>query len=134
MKILVFGNVLLKEDNLALRLMPKLKKEFPEILFKEFDPTESLEWEIEDGSLTILDVALGIDRVILVEDVEQLKLNNACSMHDCDLGFNLRMLKEIGELKKVRIICLPPNMNEDEVFFQLQSILRKWAAQDIQGS
>ena len=33
MKFLVFGNPIIERDNLALKLLPKLKKEFPEIEF-----------------------------------------------------------------------------------------------------
>ncbi len=43
MKILVFGNILVKKDNLALKLLPRLREKFPNIIFKEFDPTENLE-------------------------------------------------------------------------------------------
>ena len=134
MKILVFGNILVKEDNLALKLIPLLKGEFPEIEFKEFDPTENLEGEIEEGKLMILDVAIGINEMKVIEDIGMLDIIKSCSMHDFDLTFNLKLFKKIGKLKKVKIIAIPMNLNEDEALNQLQLILRKCVAQDIQGS
>ena len=37
LKILVFGNILVKKDSLALRLIPKLQKLFPNFEFIESD-------------------------------------------------------------------------------------------------
>ena len=134
MRILIFGNILIDKDNLALKLIPKLKKNFPEIEFKEFDPTESLENEIENGGLRIIDVAEGIDKVQLIENIEQLERNRLFSMHDFDLAYNLKLLDKIDRVKKIKIICIPMGYNEKEAFNQIQLILRKWVAQDMQGS
>jgi Ni,Fe-hydrogenase maturation factor len=123
MKILVFGNPLVKQDNLALRLIPWLQKEFPHDDFKEFDPTENLEAEIENGKLAILDVAEGIEKVIVIEDIDKLELIKSCSMHDCDLAFNLKLLKKIGKLKGVKIIGLPMEMSEEIAIKEVRAIL-----------
>lgn len=134
MKILVFGNELVELDSLALRLLPRLKKEFLEIDFFEADSTESLQ---EHGrKLNVLDVVLGIEnvRVLDLEDFEKLQTSKIFSMHDFDLGYNLKLLKKMNLIDSVRIICLPMGMKEDVAFNQLQSILRKWVAQDMQGS
>lgn len=134
MKLLVFGNPLVEEDNLTLKLIPRLRKEFHEIEFKEFDPTENLESEVEQGKLTILDVAQGIKKVKIVKDIDKLELIKSCSMHDFDLAYNLKLLKKIGKLKKVEIIAVPMGMGKEESFNQLQLILRKCVAHDMQGS
>lgn len=134
MKLLVFGNPLIEKDNLALKLIPKLQKIFLDIEFKEFDPTENLGGEIENGNLFILDAAEGIKEVQVIEDISKLELIKSCSMHDFDLAYNLKLLKKIGKLKKVKIIALPAGMEENEGFSQLQLILKKWVAQDMQGS
>jgi len=136
MKILVFGNLLVEKDNLVLRLIPRLQKEFPEIEFKEFDPTESLENEIENGKLFILDMALGIKNVVELRfnDIEKLDAVKSCSMHDFDLNYNLKLLKKMELINDVRTIAVPAGMKEKGALDQIQLILRKWVAQDMQGS
>ena len=123
MKILVFGNELVEKDNLALKLLPKLKEKFADIEFKEFDPGENLESEIDEGKLVILDVIEGIDKIIIVDDIDRLKVSKIYSMHDFDLGYNLKLLKKIGKLREVEIIGLPMEMDEDEAFEEISSIL-----------
>ena len=124
MKILVFGNPLVEKDNLALKLLPKLRKEFPQIEFKEFDPTENLEAEIENKKLFILDVVEGINKVILIKDINKLQTNKIYSMHDFDLGYNLKLLKKVGKLKEVEIIGVPMVMGK-EAMKEVQRILWK---------
>lgn len=124
MKILVFGNPLVEKDNLCLKLVPRLREKFPEIEFKEFDPNENLEAEIEDGRLRILDVVEGIDKVVVVDDVDKLKIDKIYSMHDFDLGYNLKLLKKIGKLEKVEIIGVGVGMSEEEALHQINNILQ----------
>lgn len=134
MKILVFGNPLVEKDNLALKLLSKLKKQFPQIEFKEFEPTENLASEIENKKLTIIDVVEGVDKVMIINDIEQLSTNKIFSLHDFDLAYNLKLLKKIGKLKEVEIIGVPQDIKEEEALNHLQLILRKCVAQDMQGS
>jgi Ni,Fe-hydrogenase maturation factor len=123
MKLLVFGNILVKEDNLALKLIPRLRKEFPNIEFKEFDPTENLEAEIEDGKLYILDVVQNIKDPLIIKDFDQLQTNKVYSMHDFDLAFNLKLLKKIGKLKEIEIIGLPTEMDEEKAITSIGKML-----------
>ncbi|MDD5192373.1 MAG: hypothetical protein PHH54_03695 [Candidatus Nanoarchaeia archaeon] len=123
MKILVFGNPLVEKDNLALRLIPKLEGEFPTIQFKEFDPTESLENEIENGKLIILDVAEGIKEIKIINNLDKLDIIKSCSMHDFDLAYNLKLLKKIGKLKKVEIIAVPMRFDEEKAVKEVERII-----------
>ena len=138
MKILVFGNPLVEKDSLALKIIPKLKKTFPKIEFKELDGTESL--EKEGRNLRIIDVAFPnfneVRELLLKdeEDFKKLQENKIYSMHDFDLAYNLRLLKKINLLESVRILCIPYNLSEKKALDQSQLILRKWVAQDMQGS
>jgi len=136
MKILVFGNILFEKDNLALKLISKLQRSFPKIEFKEFDPTENLEKEIENKCLNILDVAEGISKVKVLNfnDIGKLEIIKSCSMHDFDLAYNLKLLKKIKKLKNVKIIAVPIGMDIEKAFNQTQLILRKCVAQDMHGS
>jgi len=132
MKVLVFGNPFLENDSLPLKLLPKLQDKFPEIEFKEIDPTEDLDKQGRD--LVILDTVEGIDTVMEINSIEQLHANKVYSMHDFDLAYNLKLLKKIGKIDSVRIIGVPMGIGEEEAMNQIQSILRKWAAQDMHGS
>jgi len=122
-KILVFGNILVEKDNLALKLIPKLKEEFSNIEFKEFDATENLEAEIENGKLMILDVAEGIENVEIIKNIKKLATNKIYGVHDFDLAYNLKLLEKIGKLKKVKIIAIPFNMDEEEAFDKVKDVL-----------
>lgn len=110
MKILVFGNPLVKADSLPLRILPKLREIFPSIEFKEFDTAENLEDEGRD--LVILDAAQGIDKVVLIEDLESLSQSKKYSMHDFDLPITLLLLKKLKAIDSVRIIAVPMDYDE----------------------
>ena len=137
-KILVFGNPLIEQDNLALKIMPMLQKNFPDLEFIEFDSTEEL--ENFGQNLFIIDVAQPnfneVKELVLDSDdsFNQLANNKIYSMHDFDLGFNLKLLKKMNRINSARIICLPFNLKEKEALAQSQLILRKWVAHDMQGS
>jgi len=112
MKVLVFGNPLLDNDSLPLRLLPKLREGFPSIEFKEIDPTEGLECDGRD--LVILDSVAGINEVVEIDSIERLHANRVFSMHDFDLAYNLKLLKKVGKIDSVRIIGVPMGIGEDE--------------------
>ncbi len=108
LKVLVFGNILVREDSIALRLIKPLQKKFPEIEFKEFDAAEDLENEGRD--LIILDSAKGISEAALLEGAESFSSGKTCTMHDFDLALTLKLLKKLGALDRVRIIAVPSSM------------------------
>ena len=107
-KILIFGNHLVKQDNLPLRILPQLKQKFPNIEFKEIDSTENLQQELDENkNLTIIDTAIDIQEIKTItlktqDDFKKLQLPNSLSMHDFDLAYNLRLLKKVNFL----ILCL----------------------------
>jgi len=120
--IYVFGNPLVKEDSLPLKLIEKLKKEFPKIQFKEFDTVEDLEFEKE---LNIIDTVKGIKKVEIIEDLDKIITNKIYSLHDFDLGYNLKLLKKMNMINKVRIFGISENMNEKEAFQELCKLIAK---------
>ncbi|MBU3924134.1 MAG: hypothetical protein KJ592_04405 [Nanoarchaeota archaeon] len=123
MKILIFGNPLLKQDSLPIKLLPKLKVIYPNIEFKEIDPTENLEFE--GPNLTILDTAIGINKVTLLTSLEKIKTNKIYSMHDFDLALNLKLLKKIGKLKDIKIIAIPSTITEEKAIQDISNIINK---------
>jgi Ni,Fe-hydrogenase maturation factor len=118
--IYVFGNPLVKEDSLPLKLINKLKKEFPSLQFKEFDTVEDLEL---DEELNIIDTVKGISKVELIKDIDKIMTNKIYSLHDFDLGYNLKLFKKMKMIDKVRIFGIPSNMKEKEAFEQLKKLI-----------
>jgi Ni,Fe-hydrogenase maturation factor len=119
--IYIFGNPLLDFDNLPLKLAPKLRKIFPEIDFVIADPNENL--NPIDKELAIIDTIEGIEKVVLVEDIEKIQDQKLYSLHDFDLAFNLKLLQKIGKLEKIKIIGVPMKGNEVEILKQLKELL-----------
>ena len=45
-------------------------------------------------------------------------------MHDFDLGLNLKLLQKIGELEKITIFGVPPDMNKKIALKQLIKLIK----------
>ncbi len=120
-KVLVFGNPLVPKDSMPLRLMGKLRKMFPELEFKEFDPSENL--EKEGRELNIIDAVEDIKKVMLITDIDRIKLSKVYSMHDFDLGYSLKLLKKLNYIDCVRIFCVPMRISEKKALEQLSALI-----------
>ena len=70
MKISVFGNPDLKEDNAAIKLVPWLKKKYPAAEIKIEDPSSGLE---PSDDWLIVDTCAGIDKITEFEDLDQFE-------------------------------------------------------------
>ena len=119
-KVYVLGNPLLEEDSLPLRLLPRLRKAFPDIEFLEIDPTEEFP---EEDELVIIDTVLNTEKVVVIKDIDKLSSQPNYSLHDFDLSFQLKMMKKMGKLKEVEIIGLPPDLDEKEAIDQISTLL-----------
>jgi Ni,Fe-hydrogenase maturation factor len=120
-KVLVFGNPLLKQDSMPLKLLASLRKRFPEIEFKEFDPNDDL--ESEGKTLNIIDTVEGIDKVTLITDIDSIHLQKIYSMHDFDLGYSLKLLKKLKYLDSVRIYGIPMKISKKAALEQLAPLI-----------
>lgn len=120
--VLVFGNMLVKKDNLPPRLLTQLRAAFPMIEFNELDPTEDLQKEGE--KLNIIDTAVGIKRVTLIKDIDMIKAGKVYSLHDFDLGQNLKLLKKMGLLKEVNIFAIPQNYSFVKALKELKILIQ----------
>ena len=120
MKIYVFGNPLVKEDNLPLKILPKLKKIFSQIKFKVVDPNENFPPRNEK-KLIILDTVQGLKqpKIIKLTDLQELK-KTPNSTHDYDLGMHLLLLKKLKKIKSVKIIGLPFTLKKTHYNLLLQ--------------
>ena len=105
--ILCFGNPYLEEDNLAIQVADLIIAEkVPGIeIIKCISPDEILSYL--GKAFIILDVVKDAKDVMLIDDIEKLKSGSIVSLHDFDLGFFLKLMKETGKIGKVRIIGIP---------------------------
>ncbi|MFH2020239.1 MAG: hypothetical protein ABIJ34_02430 [archaeon] len=108
------GNELVKEDKLAIELAEHLQKRCHDIKFEKMDTMDDIMF-IKDS--IFMDVCDGITKARLIDDIDVFENIRSSTAHDIDFGFFLKLNKELGELKKVKIICLPknryPNIEED---------------------
>lgn len=108
---------MVKEDSLAIEILPKLKELFPKIEFIETDGIENLK-----GNLIILDVVQDLKQSRIIK-LEELKTNKICSMHDYDLAFNLLLLKKINKINNATIIGIPQEGNKKKIINELKPII-----------
>ncbi|MFH1063750.1 MAG: hydrogenase maturation peptidase HycI [Candidatus Woesearchaeota archaeon] len=105
--LLAFGNPYLKEDNLALEIADAIiadKIKGIEVV-KCVSPEEVLHYT--DKEFYILDVVKDLHEVRVFDDINKINARNIVSMHDFDLGFFLKLMKETGQIDKVNIIGVP---------------------------
>lgn len=133
MKVYVFGNEDLPDDNRALETANKLSADFDNVQFVRVKPNEDLPFADEERVI-IMDTVYGIKNteVLSSKDLDKLKLSPRASVHDFDLGWQLKYLKKLGKLGEVTIIGLP--MKKEIDYSRVHSIFKKLVAQDIQGS
>jgi Ni,Fe-hydrogenase maturation factor len=120
--VYVSGNLIVKEDSVPLRIMDRLQKKFPEISFRELDPTENMP---EEKTLNIIDTVIGIEDVRVIKNIDSIVTGKVYSLHDFDLGFNLKLMKKAGKIKNVHIIGVPASMNDDTALEGVSRAIRE---------
>jgi Ni,Fe-hydrogenase maturation factor len=136
MKVYVFGNQDLPQDNIAIKAAQKLDGNVKSVEFVFVKPNEDLPF-VKEVKVVIMDAVEGANKVMLFDEgaLDKLVLSPRTSVHDFDLGFQLRYLSKLGKLGEVKIIGLPVSGKlTEENYSSIHSILRKLVAQDIQGS
>jgi hypothetical protein len=116
--ITVFGNETEKRDSLAVRLVPDLSQRFKHVEFRIQDPTESI--EPPSDPWVILDVAIGIDEVMVIEDLSELEQVRGNSVHDFDVYMELRLKEKLGQLPKVKIVVIPNQWQAKQALKQVE--------------
>lgn len=120
MKLILFGNPALEMDNLAILVGKELAKKGEEVLHVE-NPLQLADLKLEE--YVILDVAEGIREPMIIESVDKLILGRLCSLHDFDMAYFLKLLKELGKIDKIRIIALPQRMRLEEALTGVSALL-----------
>ncbi len=98
----MLGNPILEEDSIAIKIANILKNEMNEYTFIYYDPAEPLPQEP-----IFLDVSPDVKKVELIDNVEKLQEPKAYTLHDFDLALLLKIMKEIGKVKNIKIIVVP---------------------------
>jgi hypothetical protein len=120
-KVYLVGNELVKEDSLPIELKEDLSGMFPNILFEEFDPTENLP---EDSSnLVLIDTVMGISVPVVFTDIDVFSSKKAYSMHDFDLGWQLKLYKKLKMIEKVSIIGIPMGMEKTLILEKIKPLI-----------
>jgi Ni,Fe-hydrogenase maturation factor len=124
MHILCFGNPYLKDDSLAIQIADHFAANpVKDIEFiKCVAPDEVLNYIGKD--FCILDVVKDLKEPRLFDNIDQLVANNLVSLHDFDLGFFLKLMKETGRIDKVRIIGIPMDATVAEVKEKVLGLIR----------
>lgn len=123
MEVWVFGNPDLKRDALPIKLLPQLKKHFPQINFVVQDPNE--EWHLPK-KLYIIDTVQGLTQVKVFTSLDDFTQPPAITMHDFDLGMQLGLLKKIGQLPPVVIFGIPMKISPADALRELLPKLRQY--------
>ena len=125
MKVSVFGNPDIKEDSLVVDLVPELRRRFKEVKFKVEDPSEGLKPPPADAGWVILDVAKGIEEVKVFEDLDKLESLRRVSLHDYEVGMELKLLKKLGKVGELKIIAVPIRMKKERAMENIVRIIKK---------
>src|SRR3989344_1362383 len=123
-QIYVFGNEDLEMDSLPLKILPELKKLFPEIDFVTKDPNE--DWD-DVGDITIIDTVVGITDVKVFDTLKDFIRAPRFSLHDFDAYTNLLMLEKLGKIKKVTIIGISPSIPQQKTIEEIEDIIKNEA-------
>lgn len=120
-KIFVFGNQKVKTDSVPLKILPKLKEQFPQIKFIVKDPTEVINHQEDEW--WILDTVQGVNNVTIIDDPSVFANQSSLSVHDYDLTFEIKLLLKLGKLKKIKIVAIPHFMQKDQALVKVTKLL-----------
>ena len=119
-KIFVFGNPLVEKDSLALKVAERLNGKLEGV---EFEAVQSLDEAGKNEPLWILDVAEGIEKTRLIEDLDKVRASQPVSGHDFDLAMELKVLKKVGKIGEVKIIAVPSGYSLEKAVKEVGELL-----------
>ncbi|MBI3955089.1 hypothetical protein HY338_01490 [Candidatus Gottesmanbacteria bacterium] len=121
-KVFVLGNPLVKSDRRVFYLLRYLKKEFSDINFEFYDPTEEIDIHI-NSDLIFLDTGINLKKTTLFRDLKYFELSPNNSVHDYDLPLQLGLMKKLGKMKKVYIVAVPAKGKTTKILQEVKAIL-----------
>lgn len=120
-KVLVFGNPLIEKDNLAIKISEELS--IPGVEFIKCESFSSL-LNFKGEELIILDVVENLKKTALIKDIDRINLNKSLTTHDFDLGFNLKLMKILGKIKRFKVIGIPQKGDKEKIKRDIEKTLR----------
>ncbi len=120
MEVWIFGNPDLPEDSLPIRLHSELMKRFPALSFRILDPLD--EWQIPD-KLEMIDTVRGIDHVRAFTSLDEFEGSPHVTMHDFDLGMQLRFLAKLKKLPPFIMYGVPDTFSVGQALRELTPML-----------
>ena len=121
--ILAFGNELIEQDNLAVKISKELKLENADVE-RCYSVNDLFKYQNYEN-IFILDVVRNLNKVTLIEDINKIKTHKLYSLHDFDLGFFLKLMKQLGKLKEIKIIGIPQKGDKEIIKKEIKEILKK---------
>ncbi len=122
-KIFVLGNQLVQGDKIALDVAAALRTRFPLIAFEEIESIGAIA-ELPKA-LVLMDAVKGAKKVQLFRNLEKICPNNVFSLHDLDSGFQLKLFKKMGKIKKAAIIGIPQEAESGAATEKVAELLEK---------
>ena len=116
------GNPIVEEDAIPSKIIPEIRKIFPDISFISFDPTEDI--DKVQKNLVIIDTVKNIQKVELFDDMNTFTLSPRFSVHDYDLNLDLNILLKLKKIKKISIIGIPQFQQLKKTVKELIPIIR----------
>lgn len=120
-KIYLVGNELVEEDSLPVKMKDDLESYFSNIVFEEFDPTENLPEDCKH--LILIDTVMGLDKSKIFNDVDDFSSQKAYSMHDFDLGWQLKLYKKLKMINKISIIGIPMGAKKETALKDVEPLI-----------
>ncbi len=119
--IYIFGNPDLEIDSLPIKLLPALRKQFPQITFTTLDPNE--EWEV-DKDMLIIDTVVGINEITVFDSLSAFMKVPRMTCHDFDAYSNLMFMQKLKKINSTTIIGLPPSIPVDIALKKLSKVIK----------
>lgn len=122
MKISLFGNPDLQEDNLPHRIKARLESRFPRLFFVAEDPNE-LDLPVTDDDWIIIDSVAGIPKVMWLSVSDIATPTARVTAHDFDLAAFLLFARKLNKNIGIRIIGIPMRYDEEKALHETSALL-----------
>ncbi len=124
--LFVFGSEDYSFDNQAIKLTAYLAKQLPGWKIERMIRPEQL-LQFIGTDFMMLDVAKGIEKPVIITDLDDLGYAAAVTAHDVDLASFLKILKELGQVGKVKIIAIPNDRDSDSFKDEIVRLIKECA-------
>ncbi|MBO3801929.1 MAG: hypothetical protein QXS21_07040 [Thermoproteota archaeon] len=113
LKVYYIGNELIEKDTIHIKVCEKLKGTLNDVDFIRLnDPLELL--EVNTFPVVLVDSALGIKEVMIVDSPQMLLDESIVSAHFLNLAFCIKLCTTMNINFKFKAICIPINTSLEE--------------------